>query len=85
MSLPMTLKDAELLLHTRFTMNTGYAVFGSLLAPLVIVASAKKFDWHIAFYLTIIPGAILSFVILKYVRKPQKLEQANTNLAKTNE
>lgn len=66
-------------------MNTGNAVFGSLLAPLVIVALANAFDWHTAFYLTIIPGIILSLVILKNVKNPQKLEQANMNQAKTNE
>lgn len=64
--------------NTGFTMNTGNAVFGSFLAPLVIVALANAFDWHTAFYLTIIPGVILSLVILKYVRNPQKLEQENT-------
>ena len=64
--------------NTGFTMNTGNAVFGSFLAPLVIVALANAFDWHTAFYLTIIPGVILSLVILKYVRNPQKLEQVNT-------
>ena len=49
-------------------MNTGNAVFGSLLAPLIIVALANAFDWHTAFYLTIIPGIILAFFILKSVR-----------------
>ena len=47
------------------TMNTGNAVFGSFLAPLVIVALANAFDWRTAFYLTIIPGIILAFFILK--------------------
>lgn len=68
--------------NTGFTMNTGNAVFGSFLAPLVIVALANAFDWHTAFYLTIIPGIILSMVILKFVKNPQKLEQSN---AMTNE
>ena len=54
-----------------FTMNTGNAVFGSLLAPLIIVALANAFDWHTAFYLTIIPGIILAFFILKSVRNPK--------------
>lgn len=54
-----------------FTMNTGNAVFGSLLAPLIIVALANAFDWHTAFYLTIIPGIILTFFILKSVRNPK--------------
>ena len=42
------------------TMNTGNAVFGSFVAPLVIVALANAFDWRTAFYLTIIPGLILA-------------------------
>lgn len=54
-----------------FTMNTGNAVFGSLLAPLIIVALASAFDWRTAFYLTIIPGIILAIFILKYVRNPK--------------
>ena len=53
-----------------FTMNTSNALFGSILAPVVIVALATKFDWHTAFYLTIIPGIILSFFILKAVKNP---------------
>jgi MFS family permease len=55
-----------------FTMNTGNAVFGSFLAPLIIVGLAKAFDWRMAFYLTIIPGLILAFFILKSVRNPKK-------------
>ncbi|MCQ6279321.1 MFS transporter [Bacillus sp. EB600] len=53
-----------------FTMNTSNALFGSILAPVVIVALATNFDWHTAFYLTIIPGMILSFVIFKSVKNP---------------
>ena len=53
-----------------FTMNTSNALFGSILAPVVIVALATNFDWHMAFYLTIIPGIILSIVILKGVKNP---------------
>jgi ACS family hexuronate transporter-like MFS transporter len=53
-----------------FTMNTSNALFGSILAPILLVGLATKFDWHIAFYLTIIPGIILSFFILKQVKNP---------------
>ena len=53
-----------------FTMNTSNALFGSILAPVLIVALATKFDWHMAFYLTIIPGIILSIFILKGVKNP---------------
>ena len=58
------------------TMNTGNAIFGSFLAPLVIVALANVFDWHTAFYLTIIPGIILAIFIMKTMRNPQKTDEA---------
>ncbi|MCM3767129.1 MFS transporter [Neobacillus niacini] len=57
-----------------FTMNTSNALFGSILAPVVIVALATSFDWHTAFYLTIIPGLILSLVILKTVKNPDPMK-----------
>lgn len=53
-----------------FTMNTSNALFGSILAPIVIVALANQFDWHTAFYLTIIPGLILSLFIMRHVKNP---------------
>ncbi|MEH7252375.1 MFS transporter [Neobacillus niacini] len=55
-----------------FTMNTGNAIFGSFLAPLILVGLANAFDWRTSFYLTIIPGLILSFFIMKTLRNPQK-------------
>ncbi|MEH7111376.1 MFS transporter [Neobacillus niacini] len=64
------------------TMNTGNAIFGSFLAPLVIVALANVFDWHTAFYLTIIPGIILAIFIMKTLRNPQVMDKAiNTSAA----
>lgn len=65
--------------NSGFTMNTGNAVFGSFLAPLVIVALANTFDWHVAFYLTIVPGVILAFVILKYVKNPDQAKVAQVS------
>jgi len=53
-----------------FTMNTSNALFGSILAPVLIVALANAFDWHTAFYLTIIPGIILSIFIFRTVKNP---------------
>jgi len=57
-----------------FTMNTSNALFGSILAPILIVALANAFDWHTAFYLTIIPGIILSFFIFKTVKNPDPVK-----------
>lgn len=53
------------------TTGTSYGVFGGLLAPLVIVALANAFDWKTAFYLTVVPGIIIAFVIWKNVKTPQ--------------
>ena len=57
-------------LNMGITMNSGNAIFGSFVAPLVIVALASAFDWRTAFYLTIIPGILLSIVIYKVLRNP---------------
>ncbi|RSZ65520.1 MFS transporter [Corynebacterium hylobatis] len=54
-----------------FTMNTANGVFGSVLAPIVIVALANIFDWRTAFFFTIVPGLIMAFVIWKVMREPQ--------------
>ena len=68
-----------------FTMNTSNALFGSILAPVVIVALATKFDWHMAFYLTIIPGLILSFAILKTVKNPDPTKYQAMHATKSTE
>ncbi|WP_087974618.1 MFS transporter [Oceanobacillus rekensis] len=65
-----------------FTMNTGNAIFGSILAPLVIVALASSFDWHTAFYLTIIPGILLATLIMGLMRNPKVNEAEEAPQAK---
>ena len=67
------------------TMNTGNAVFGSFVAPLVIVALANAFDWRTAFYLTIIPGFILAVFILKSVKNPEISDMAAISPAASSE
>ena len=68
-----------------FTMNTSNALFGSILAPVLIVALATKFDWHMAFYLTIIPGIILSIFILKGVKNPDPAKYHAMHATKSTE
>ncbi|MFE4242576.1 MFS transporter [Peribacillus butanolivorans] len=68
-----------------FTMNTSNALFGSILAPVAIVALATNFDWHMAFYLTIIPGFILSLVILKAVKNPDPAKYHTMHATKSTE
>lgn len=52
------------------TMNTANGLFGSILAPLVIVAIATAFDWRTAFVLTIFPGLLLGLFVFKVMREP---------------
>lgn len=53
------------------TMNTANGIFGSILAPLVIVALATAFGWRTAFFFTVLPGLVLAFVVLKTMREPR--------------
>ncbi|WP_026821139.1 MFS transporter [Arthrobacter castelli] len=57
------------------TMNTANGLFGSILAPLVIVAVAAAFGWRTAFFLTIIPGLILCLFVFKVMREPKPAGQ----------
>lgn len=63
------------------TMNTAQGVFGSILAPLVIVAVALAFGWRTAFFLTIIPGLILCVFVFKVMREPKAAQTAASALA----
>lgn len=54
-----------------FTMNTANGLFGSILAPLVIVALATIFDWRTAFFLTLVPGLLMAAIIWKVMREPK--------------
>lgn len=54
-----------------FTMNTANGLFGSILAPIVIVALATAFDWRTAFFVTILPGIVLAFFVLRLMREPK--------------
>ena len=48
----------------------GSNVFGTFLAPLVLVALATAFGWREAFFLAAIPGLICAFLVWLYVRDP---------------
>jgi len=50
--------------------NFGSNLLGSCLAPLVLVAIARYYDWHMAFFIAGIPGLIAAYMIWKYVREP---------------
>jgi MFS family permease len=57
-------------LNMGVTQNFGSSLFGSFLAPLVLVAVAEAFNWRVAFFVAAVPGLIAAFFIWKMVREP---------------
>lgn len=50
--------------------NFGSSLFGSFLAPLILVAVAEAFHWRIAFFVAAVPGLIAAYFVWKIVREP---------------
>lgn len=48
----------------------GSNIFGTFLAPLVLVALATSFGWRDAFFIAGIPGLICAFLVWQFVRDP---------------
>ncbi len=63
------------------TMNTANGLFGSILAPIVIVAISQAFDWRIAFFFTVLPGLIIAFFVWKIMREPEPHDEAGSDYA----
>lgn len=53
--------------------SSSTALLASFLGPIIIVALANTFGWRPTFFLTIIPGLILLFLIWKIVKEPKEL------------
>jgi MFS family permease len=49
-------------------------LLGALLAPAIIVPLAIYHGWRFAFFFAGIPGLILAFLLARYVREPQRVE-----------
>ncbi len=58
-------------LNLGFAMNTAQGLFGSILAPVAIVALAEAFDWRSAFYFTMLPGLVIAFFVWRVMREPE--------------
>ncbi|MDR7328376.1 MFS transporter [Corynebacterium guangdongense] len=58
-------------LNLGFAMNTAQGLFGSILAPIAIVALAEAFDWRSAFYFTMLPGLVIAFFVWRIMREPE--------------
>ena len=50
--------------------NFGSNLFGSFVAPVLLVWLAKSYGWHQAFYLAGIPGLICALLLWRFIREP---------------
>ncbi len=59
-------------LNAGITQNVFGSVLGTAIAPIVLVALATAYSWHVAFYLSAVPGLILALLIWWLVDEPPK-------------
>ncbi|WP_035453352.1 MFS transporter [Alicyclobacillus herbarius] len=52
--------------------QSSLGIIGSTLTPVIVTYVAVHYSWHAAFYLVGIPGIIMFFVLLKWMRDPVK-------------
>lgn len=63
--------DSRRGLNMGLLQGSAAGLFGSILAPPIIVAIAAALGWRAAFYLTCIPGLILAYFIWRHVQEPK--------------
>ena len=64
-------------LNMGFVQNFGSNLFGSFVAPLVIVALANAFGWRKSFFLAAVPGLLSAILLWMLIREP-KIERQTT-------
>lgn len=55
--------------------GSAAGLFGSVLAPPIVVAIAQTFGWRSAFYVSCVPGLLLAALIWRYVRDTRESER----------
>jgi MFS transporter, ACS family, hexuronate transporter len=66
-------------LNMGFVQNFGSNLFGSFVAPLVIVALANAFGWRRSFFLAALPGLLSAFLLWTLIREPKIERQVSDN------
>ncbi len=66
-------------LNMGFVQNFGSNLFGSFVAPLVIVALANAFGWRRSFFLAALPGLLSAFLLWMLIREPKMELQAENS------
>jgi MFS family permease len=73
-------------LNAGLLQGVGSALFGSILAPVVLVQIAENLGWRNAFFIAGVPGLVLGFLAWKFVKKStaesvNSKEKSTLNLA----
>lgn len=50
---------------------SGSALLGNGLTPIMATSIASHFDWRFAFYSLAIPGFVIAFILMKYLKEPK--------------
>lgn len=56
-------------LNAGILQGVGSALFGSILAPIILIAIAENIGWRKAFFVAGIPGIILALLSWRYIKK----------------
>lgn len=51
--------------------NFGSAIFGSFLAPIVLVRIGEALGWRAAFFIAGVPGLIMAYLIWRHIAEPR--------------
>jgi MFS family permease len=71
-------------LNAGILQGVGAALFGSILAPVILVTIAESMGWRKAFYIAGIPGLILALLAWRYIKKSTAESTGNKNNSTVN-
>ncbi|GAA4467027.1 MFS transporter [Nibrella saemangeumensis] len=70
-------------LNAGILQGVGSALFGSILAPVILVQIAENIGWRNAFYIAGVPGLLLGLVAWKFIRKSTAESTVGKNTSST--
>jgi MFS family permease len=66
-------------LNMGIVQNFGAQLIGTLVAPILLVQIAERFNWHAAFYVAGVPALIVALLIAWFVKEPPRENLAASN------
>ncbi|MBX6352743.1 MAG: MFS transporter [Thermoflavifilum sp.] len=57
--------------------QSSLGLIGSFLTPLIVTKVATQYSWHDAFYLVGVPGLIMFFILMFFMREPSRDSSSN--------